>query len=122
MNQRDFNEFLREELVQAEQLLLDTKGIEYSSEDDRFSDFKVIGEELNLSPIVIAYIFYRKHVQSLSKYVRSLVHVRKDYVPTEPIMSRVHDSRNYLALIAGLFKEIENESEKADIPVPRKFS
>lgn len=84
------------QMVEVEKKLLSSKGIEYSGKEDRFNNFNKLGIELNLSPEKILWIYLKKHLDGILSYING------EYVGGEPIIGRINDARNYLALLAGM--------------------
>src|SRR5688572_15179235 len=64
---------------------------------DVLNNFKVVAAELHIDPLQIWYVYFRKHVASISQFCanpeRSL---------SEPIEGRIDDCMNYLDLLRGL--------------------
>tara|TARA_R110002020_G_scaffold254393_2_gene468100 strand:+ start:171 stop:485 length:315 start_codon:yes stop_codon:yes gene_type:complete len=90
------------ESMQAEEhrIMLD-KGKEYTvSDEDKFKNFKSIGERLNLQPEIVATIYLLKHMDSIRNYV-----LTGKEVSEESIMGRIQDARNYLLLLGGMIAE-----------------
>ena len=89
-------ELFYDQMVEAEKKLLSSKGIEYSGKEDRFNNFNKLGTELNLTPEKILWIYLKKHLDGILSYING------EYTGGEPIMGRINDARNYLALLAGM--------------------
>lgn len=78
-----------------------TKGKEYTvSDDDKFKNFKSIGERINIKAEKVALIYLLKHMDSIRNYVLSGTESSD-----EPIMGRIMDARNYLLLLGGIIEE-----------------
>jgi len=75
------------------------KGMEYSSDDDRLSNFKRLGVELGMPPEAILWVYLRKHMDSIAHYIRYGAEL------SEPIEGRITDARVYLSLLRGLIEE-----------------
>jgi len=103
MNNEKFRLFFNE-LVKDELKLIESKGIEYSGEEDRFRNFKRIGNELDISPEKICFVYLRKHIDGILDYLNKL-DSGEEIVQSEPIIGRIHDARNYLALLAAMIGE-----------------
>jgi hypothetical protein len=88
-----------EEMVEHERELLNSKGREYAADDDCLANFNS-KSDLGVTPLQTAYIFLDKHLSSIKSYIR-IGHE----ISNESIEGRIHDARNYLALIAMLIKE-----------------
>jgi hypothetical protein len=79
----------------------DTKGKEYAHDIERFANFKRLSQELgNLKPEIIAYIFFKKHLDSIVSYLKE----GKEY-SDEGIEGRFVDAITYLTLIYGMIVE-----------------
>lgn len=76
------------------------KGKEYASSDDRLANFKRLALELELSPEKVAYIYFKKHLDSIQTYLK-VGHELSE----ESIRGRFLDAINYLTLIYGLIVE-----------------
>jgi len=118
MTIEEFNKFLKK-LIEKEQLLLNQKGKEYSGVKDRFTNFKDLGCELALPQEKVAFIYLKKHLDSLKSYINNIGN--QEYIDnlSEPILGRINDARNYLALIGGMIEEREKNklASKAKVSV-----
>ena len=77
------------------------KGQEYTvSDEDKFKNFKSIGERLNLSSEIICLVYLLKQMDSIRNYVLTGTEVSE-----EDIMSRIQDARNYLLLLGVMIEE-----------------
>ena len=74
-----------------------------SGEINRFSNFERIAEELGLHPIEVLWVYATKHKDSISTFIKE-----KKVHSNEDIIGRIHDLRNYLALLAGLIVKCRN--------------
>ncbi len=81
-----------------------TKGKEYAHSEDRFANFNRLSDELGLSPEQVAWVYTKKHLDSIVSYVKD----NKTY-STEPIRGRYVDAIVYLTLLAGMAEEREVE-------------
>tara|TARA_R110000744_G_scaffold352861_2_gene459116 strand:+ start:151 stop:468 length:318 start_codon:yes stop_codon:yes gene_type:complete len=96
-------DFIRwaESIQKEESRIMLTKGKEYTvSDEDKFKNFKSIGERINIEPEKVALIYLLKHMDSIRNYVLSGTESSD-----EPIMGRVMDARNYLLLLGGMIEE-----------------
>jgi hypothetical protein len=107
MNNDQFVEFV-DQLVKDELVLLASKGIEYSGKHDRFRNFKRIAAELDTTPEQVCYVYLRKHIDSILTYINRSSS-GEPIVQSEPIIGRINDARNYLALLAGMIQEKDND-------------
>jgi len=81
------------------------KGKEYTvSDDDKFKNFKSIGDRLSLSPEQVAMIYLLKHMDSIRNYI-----LTGKESSEEPIRGRIQDARNYLLLLGGIIEEKKSE-------------
>lgn len=94
-------------MIAVERELLFKKGQEYSGKDNRFKNFERIGEELDMDPKKILWVYFHKHIDSIRAYLRG------EYTGIEPIQGRIQDARNYLALLAGMIEEEESNQPVA---------
>ena len=96
-------DFIRwaESIQKEESRIMLTKGKEYTvSDENKFKNFKSIGERINIEPEKVALIYLLKHMDSIRNYVLSGTESSD-----EPIMGRVMDARNYLLLLGGMIEE-----------------
>lgn len=91
--------------------LLANKGSEYSrGEADVNSNFKRVAEAIGSDPISVAYVYFLKHIDSITNYVKT-----RETPSGEPIEGRLHDAVNYLAIIGSLIEE-SNDLRDASRP------
>ena len=103
---KDFIEWA-ESMQQEEHKIMLDKGKEYTvSDEDKFKNFKSIGERLNLAPKIVVMIYLLKHMDSIRNYV-----LTGKESSTETIMGRIQDARNYLLLLGGVIEE-DKESQQ----------
>lgn len=67
----------------------DSKGIDYTGEEDRLSDFKDMAAINDVSPATVANIFGQKHHRAIDRY-RKIKHLE-----SETLEMRVVDAINY---------------------------
>ena len=90
-----------EELIDSCLGLLADKGAEYSrGEEDVNSNFKRVAEAIGSDPISVAYVYFLKHIDSITNYVKT-----RETPSGEPIEGRIHDAINYLAILGSLIYE-----------------
>jgi hypothetical protein len=77
-----------------------TKGREYSHEGDRLANFKRIASELDIDPLIVCWVYFKKHVDSIASYVKE-----KREGLSEPVRGRIVDAITYLGLLNGLIEE-----------------
>jgi hypothetical protein len=106
MNKAEFHEMLIEARARQDAILTN-KGVEYTQgAEDRGANFKRVAEQLGVSPLVVWYIYFHKHVDALASYAKyGQIH------STEGILGRFDDAINYLYL--GAMLAVENEERIA---------
>lgn len=104
MNDKEFLEYLENVLIKKELDILKRKGHEYSGEQNRFSNFEKLGEELGIHPLTVASIYMKKHIDSIMTFIKDDFKVISD----EDIVGRINDARNYLAIMAGMIEKYRN--------------
>lgn len=75
------------------------KGLSYSGLDDKLGNFKRLAVMLNLDPKEVWFVYFVKHFDAITAYIRG------EYHDTEPIYGRILDMRNYCDLLFALVKE-----------------
>ena len=107
MKVKDFFKWADEEF-KIEMELMRVKGEEYTvSDEDKFKNFKSIGERMNLKAEQVALTYLLKHMDSIRNYV-----LNGKEVSEEPIVSRIQDARNYLLLLGGIIEESKSKGKK----------
>ena len=92
-------------MQEEENRLMLVKGEEYTvSDEDKFKNFKSIGERLSMRPEQVAMIYLLKHMDSIRNYI-----LTGEESSEEPIIGRVQDARNYLLLLGGIIAEKETK-------------
>ena len=92
-----------------ENRLMLVKGEEYTvSDEDKFKNFKSIGDRMNLKAEQVALIYLLKHMDSIRNFV-----LNGKEVSEEPIVGRIQDARNYLLLLGGIIEESKSKGKKA---------
>lgn len=87
------------ELHEERQKIVDAKRTEYTEgHADILHNFKVVAKELGITPIQVWYVYFRKHIASISQYAAK-------GITSEPIESRIADAITYLELGLGLIEE-----------------
>ena len=108
MIEKEFTKLFKE-MQKAEEDLMFSKGVEYTQGDfakDRLANFYRPGKELDLDPKKICWIYLKKHLDSIVCYIKN----NKTY-SNETIEGRIHDARNYLALLLAIIKEQKKEGD-----------
>lgn len=96
----EFDKFFDATVVEVRNMR-DTKGKEYAHDADRFANFNRSAKELGVDPLVIWWVYTKKHMDSIVSYIQA---GRKTY-STESIHSRFVDAITYLLLGAGMVEE-----------------
>lgn len=78
--------------------LLNRKGRDYTTDGDAFKNTLTIAEEVGISPEKVIWIYLRKHLSAIQRYILS------ESLESEPIEGRLQDAVNYLALLHVLIK------------------
>jgi|TARA_R100000781_G_scaffold12701_1_gene11143 hypothetical protein len=100
MKVKDFFSWSKK-MQDEENRLMTVKGEEYTvSDEDKFKNFKSIGERMDLQAEKVCLIYLLKHMDSIRNYV-----LTGSEVSEEPIMGRIQDARNYLLLLGGIIEE-----------------
>jgi len=88
-------------MQEEENKIMLVKGEEYTvSDEDKFKNFKSIGDRMDLKAEEVALIYLLKHMDSIRNYV-----LNGKEVSDEPIIGRIQDARNYLLLLGGIIEE-----------------
>ncbi len=100
MKVKDFFSWSKK-MQDEENRLMTVKGEEYTvSDEDKFKNFKSIGERMDLQAEKVCLIYLLKHMDSIRNYV-----LTGSEVSEEPIIGRIQDARNYLLLLGGIIEE-----------------
>ena len=100
MNTTEYDQVVTE-LNAHRQAIIRAKRPEYTEgHPDVLHNFKVIAEEINVLPEQVWYVYFRKHVASISQYAKDPA--KKT---AEPISERISDCINYLEILAALNAE-----------------
>ena len=104
MKVKDFFKWSKS-MQEEENRLMKVKGEEYTvTNEDKFKNFKSIGDRRSLPAEQICLIYLLKHMDSIRNYV-----LTGKEVSEEPIIGRIQDARNYLLLLGGIIEESKNE-------------
>lgn len=112
MNSKDFDALVDRE-VQLMKDLLQHKGGEYASGDDRLANFKETARQLRIKPILVWAIYFHKHLDAIATFVAD-EQADKTRIRMEPIDGRFRDAANYLLLGLALLEEARAEKEEVD--------
>lgn len=93
-------DLLRADMSTLRESIVQTKRPEYTEgHTDVLHNFKVVAEELGITPVQVWYVYFRKHIASISQYAKGGVPL------SESLHSRVADAMNYLDLLNALDAE-----------------
>lgn len=101
MNRSEFIDLLNrnhEQIVEINKV----KGHDYAGEDDALSNFKESARAVDVSPLVIWFVYFDKHMSAIRTFIR------EGAVQSEPIEGRIQDAILYLYLLMGLVEEMQN--------------
>ena len=100
MNTVEYNQVVKE-LNEHRLKIISAKRPEYTEgHPDALHNFKVVAEEIGITPEQVWYVYFRKHVASISQYAKA-----PDKKTAEPIWERISDCINYLEILAALNAE-----------------
>jgi hypothetical protein len=88
--------------------ILDTKGLDYTTTDDRLANFKDNAKNLNLTVRQSWAVFFYKHISAILTWARG------GELKSESITSRFHDAINYLLLGLAIMTEEEENKKKQE--------
>jgi hypothetical protein len=99
MKSEDLYVLIQKDLLPECFSIMKSKGLAYSGIEDKLGNFKRIAKQLGLSPKQVWAVYFEKHHDALSSYLRG------EYSDSEPIRGRIQDLINYLFLLYGLIEE-----------------
>ncbi len=107
MTKKDFDNFVTEKITRCLGVLT-AKGHDYApEEEDRLSNFKLVGSRIGLQPIPIWYVYFMKHIIAIETMVK------EGKLLSEDIEGRFTDAINYLLLgEALLIDETDQTSDR----------
>lgn len=94
MKESDFQRE-RAEWTEKRFVLCDEKAKDYIRNDDRFDNFKRLGETFDIDPMKVLGIYLHKHWDSIVRYVKT--EGKETY--SEPVEGRIGDLQNYLDIL-----------------------
>lgn len=103
MNQKEFDEVVRQ-TIDAIQELLVIKGGEYAGSEDRLANFKRGSALTGVLPLTVCMIYLSKHYDAISTYVRNSQLGNTNRL-SEPIEGRLDDLINYCILMKAIIRE-----------------
>ena len=101
MNEERFQELVKE-MVKEEMDEHVGKSEDYADPErtnDILDNFKAGAKELDTSPVIYLLVHMSKHIRAIKRYARC------GNTASEDIISRIKDTRNYLALLRGLIED-----------------
>ena len=101
MKSQELYDFIEKDLLVECFRIMQTKGEAYSGVEDKLGNFKRVGKFLNLTPEQVWAVYFHKHLDALSAFLRG------EYKDSESIKGRIQDLINYLFLLSGILKEQE---------------
>lgn len=102
MNISRFDE-IRQEIHDGRTAIVMAKRPEYTEGNvDVLNNFKVVARECGITPFQVLYVYFRKHIASLSQHCRNPA-----MNMSEPIGQRGMDIMNYTELHAALVDEYD---------------
>lgn len=108
MKAKVFNEIVDEVLDKARQTLT-TKSAEYSSKEDKLSNFKMPCSIMDMNPAEVCLAYDMKHIASLSKIAKD---INKEVYPSdELLLEKVQDYVNYGILFKAIVTELKRGGE-----------
>lgn len=99
MTVEEFTKFIDTDILPECYKIMNSKGISYSGLEDKLGNFKRLSILTNSSPEKVLFIYFTKHFDALSSYIRG------EYKDSENIRGRILDIINYMLLLAALLKE-----------------
>jgi hypothetical protein len=102
MSRQELGETLDEIVLRLKEIN-DTKGKDYSKEDDVFFNFTSQGDALCLSPFIIWQVYVEKHLSAIRTFCKD------GKVSSEGIEDRVIDAIMYLILLYGMTENMQRK-------------
>lgn len=103
----EFKELL-EDCRWRRDIILFGKGMEYSGNQDKVSNFKRVAEMVGLSPMQVWAIYFLKHVFSIMNYVST------GKESSEGMEGRFDDAANYIDLGWALYKDLKEGANSGE--------
>lgn len=103
MNRITFNQ-LRDDAYARIVKISDTKGHDYSGQEDALRNFKTNGEALGITPLQVWGVLCIKHWDAVMTFLK------EGDVKSEPIEGRIDDVILYLFLLQGLIADTAEEA------------
>jgi hypothetical protein len=102
MTQQEFQTIQKQIFDEVLQMCV-TKGQEYASNSDRFSNFKEVAKDIGINPVQVLMVFVTKHIRSIEQYVRT-----GKTLSNETTHSRIIDIITYMTLLEGLIRDLNS--------------
>ena len=109
MKAEQFNKIVMERINKIT-TILETKGSEYTTKEDRLHNFKIAGVIQNIIPEKALIGMFTKHLVSILDMVEDLLRGKQYSLPKWD--EKIGDAINYLILLEGLIIERRTEGEK----------
>lgn len=103
MTFEEFNTY-QDELLKKVVEMKNTKGKEYANSTSRFANFDRLANRLKQPRLVIALIYFTKHMDAIESYISN-----SRIYSEETIQGRILDAITYLTLIGGMIQEDESK-------------
>jgi hypothetical protein len=111
MNRDQFNKLIDETFTKIKNLS-NTKGEEYSGQEDALANFKRNAERMGLDPLQVWFVYTAKHFDSVSTFIKDIASNKvRNY--SEPIDGRADDLIVYFLIFKALYKEKLEQNTKA---------
>lgn len=107
MNNTQFMQLIEVTMTRVKELT-NTKGREYSGDEDRCSNFKREGADNGVDPRVVLSIYMSKHISAVKQYVKDKQNGVERQL-SEPIGGRIDDIILYCILLKALIWDLDNE-------------
>lgn len=101
MEIKEFDKFVKKEILPYCFKIMNSKGVSYSGKIDKLANFKRCAKLAEISVEKAWFIYATKHWDAIASYIRG------EYNDSEPIKGRILDIINYMFLFAGILKEQE---------------
>lgn len=85
--------------------MAESKGKDYSSQEDSLSNFKRNADKLGLTKFQVWAIYFNKHIDSINNAIIKNPKNPEHGVSSEPFHGRIIDSITYLTILACLIEE-----------------
>ena len=90
---------IKNEILDDINAISKSKGTEYSNSEDRLANFKRVATDIELDPIKVCWVYFKKHLDAINYVVRG----KKEL--SETFESRIKDAILYLILLYALYVE-----------------